>query len=84
VLERGDERKPQRLSLLGELVGRRQRRDPRHLRQLREILEQQLLRRSEIHRPRAALASCECVEADVRRDAVQPRLQGRTALEAVE
>ena len=38
----------------------------------------------EIHRPRAALAAVEHVEADVRRDPVQPRAQGRAALEAVE
>ena len=84
VLERGDEGEPQRLALLGELVGRRQRRDPGHLRELGEVLEQRLLRRAEVHRPRAPLAAGERVEADVRRDPVQPRLERRAALEPVE
>ena len=38
--------------------------------------------RPEVHRPRAALAAAEHVEADVGRDAVQPRPQRRAALEA--
>ena len=38
----------------------------------------------EIHRPRAALAARERVEADVRRDPVQPRLERRAALEPLE
>ena len=39
--------------------------------------------RAEVHRPRASLAAAEHVEADVRRDPVQPRAQLRAALEPV-
>ena len=82
--ERGDEREAQGVALLRELVRRRERGDPGHLRQLGEVLEQRLLRRPEIHRPRPALAPGERVVADVRRDPVQPRLERRAALEPVE
>ena len=40
-------------------------------------------RRAEVHRPRAALAPLEQVEADVRRDPVQPRAHRGATLEAV-
>ena len=43
-----------------------------------------LPRGPEIHRPGAALPPVQHVEADVRRDAVEPRAQRRAALEAVE
>ena len=39
--------------------------------------------RAEIHRPRPSLAALEHVEADVRRDPVEPRAKRRAALEAV-
>ncbi len=84
VLQRCDEGEPQRLALLRELVRRRQRRDPGHLRQLREVLEERLLCGPEIHRPRPALAARERVEANVCRDPVQPRLERRAALEPLE
>jgi hypothetical protein len=38
---------------------------------------------AEVHRPGAALAAVDHVEGDVRRDPVEPRLEGRAALEAV-
>jgi hypothetical protein len=41
-------------------------------------------RRPEIHRARPPLAAVEHVEADVRRDPVQPRAQAGAALEAGE
>src|SRR6185437_12273415 len=47
VLQGGDEREAQRVALLGELLRRRQRRDPGHLRQLREVFEERLLGRAE-------------------------------------
>ena len=40
--------------------------------------------RAEVHRPRAPLAPREHVEADVRRDPVEPRAERRAALEPVE
>ena len=40
-------------------------------------------RRAEVHRPGAALARAEHVEADVGRDPVEPRLERRPALEAL-
>jgi hypothetical protein len=80
VLERSDEGEPERLARLGDLsrialrhdapVGHRL--DPRDLRERAEVNRLRLARRAEIHRPSSALASLEHVEADVRRDAVEP------------
>ncbi len=49
-----------------------------------EVAGDGLLRRPEVHRQGAALASFDHVEADVRRDPVEPRAQRGPALEAVE
>ena len=62
----------------------RNRLDPGHLRQGVQVRLDRLARGPEIHRPRPALAGVQHVEADVRRDPVEPRAQRCTALEAVE
>ena len=92
LLERGDEREPHRLArrrrsragspsgddeavghrLDPELVGRAQ------------VLDDRRAGGPEIHRACTPLAALEHVEADVRRDAVEPRAQRRAALEALE
>ena len=91
MLERGDERELDRLARdrhLGRVAfrhdeARRHRLDPRHLGQRVQVRLDRLAGRAEIHRPRAPLAGAEHVEADVRRDAVEPRAQRRASLEAV-
>jgi hypothetical protein len=83
VLERGDEREPDRLAL-DELVSRiGGRLDPGHLGPLVEVLDHRRRRRAEIHRPRPALTPLEQVEADVRGDPVEPRAQRGAPLEPV-
>ena len=91
VLQRGDEREPDRLAPDGD-VGRvaSSATSPSGIgwihvvsgSMLRFSIDR-LLRRAEIHRPGAPLAAAEHVEADVRRDPVQPRAQRGAALEAV-
>jgi hypothetical protein len=85
VLQRGNECQLDRLPRLRHFgrVGR-ERLDPGHLRQRVQVGGDRLLRGAEIHRPGAALASLEHVEADVRRDPVEPRAKRRAALEVVE
>ena len=58
--------------------------DPRHLRPRAQVLDDRLPRRPEIHRARPPLAAREHVEADVRRDAVEPRPERGAPLEAVD
>ena len=94
VLQRGDEGQAQRLLRLRELgriavaglrqhVGVGDRLQPRDLGQRvqRAVGRADL---GELHRPGAALAAVEHVHADVRGDPVQPGLQRRAALEAVD
>jgi hypothetical protein len=93
-LQRRDEREADRIPDLGRFggvtargqhagVGHRQ--DPRGLgERLAHQRDVRLLRRSEVHRTGSALLAAQHVEADVRRDAVQPGAQRRPALEPVE
>ena len=92
MLQSGDEGEPDRLVRDGD-VGRvpfgcqrvlRNRFDPGHLGQCVEVRRDRLARGPEIHRPGAALAGVQHVEADVCRDPVEPRAQRRAALEAVQ
>ena len=84
VLERGDEREPDRL-VRDRHVGRvRSREDPGRLAPRVQVVEDRLLSGAEIHRARTPLAPVQRVEADIRRDPVEPRAQGRAALEAVD
>ena len=92
MLQRGHEREPDRLARHGH-VGRvalagdgalRHRLDPGHLGQGVQVRDDGLARRAEIHRPRAPLAPVQHVQADVGGDAVEPRAQRGTALEAVD
>ena len=92
TLERRDEREPDRLAGDGDLgrvatgdkdalVGHRL--DPRRLRQgLAEERDVSHARRPEVHRPDPPFAPLERVEADVRRDPVEPRAQAGPSLEA--
>ncbi len=90
LLERGDERELHRLARTDDLgrvaVGHdaavRHRLDPELVGRA-QVLDDRLAGRPEVHRTRAALAAVEHVVTDVRRDAVEPRAQRRTALEAV-
>ena len=84
MLQRGDEREADRLPLDGRVRGIGHRLDPRHLGKHVEVLDDRLLRRPEIHRARAPLSGVQHVQADVRRDAVEPRAQRRAPLEVVE
>ena len=64
-----------------EAVGHRL--DPELIRRA-EVLDDRRARRPEIHRQRTSLAAVEQIEADVRRDAVEPRAKRGAALEAVD
>ena len=48
-----------------------------------QVLDHRRAGRPEVHRPRAPLAAAQHVEADVRRDPVEPRPQRRAPLEPV-
>ena len=90
MLERRHEREPNGLTRVGDLrrialaddaaVGHRL--DP-ELVGRPQVLDDRRAGGPEIHRPRPPLAAVEHVEADVRRDAVEPGAQRRAALEAV-
>ena len=84
MLQCGDEGEPDRLALDHDVGGVGNWLDPGDLRQRAQVLEDRLARRPEVHRARAALLAAEHVEADVRGDAVEPRAQRRSALEALE
>ena len=92
VLEGRDEREPDRLPRnrhLGRVALRRDtgvghRLHPLGLGSQVEVGYDRLLGRPEVHRHRTALASLDHVEADVRRDAVEPGAQRGTPLEAVD
>ena len=84
VLERGDEREPRRLVRLRDHGRIGDRLHPGRLGQRVQALLDRLPRRAEIHRARTPLAAAEHVEADVRRDLVEPRAKLRTPLEAVD
>ena len=84
VLERGDESEPDRLALDRPLGRIGHRLDPGHLGRRVQVLEHRLLRRAEVHRARPPLPRLQHVEADVRRDAVEPGANRRAALEPVE
>ena len=90
VLQSRDEREPDRLArdcdvggiavvVQHERVGHRL--DPGHFGERREIRLHRLSGRAEIHRSRSSLTACDHVQADVRRDPVEPRAQRRAALE---
>ena len=55
--------------------------DPGHFGERREIRLDRLSGRAEIHRSRSSLTACDHVQADVRRNPVEPRAQRRAALE---
>ena len=92
MLQGGDEREADRLVRDGNLGrvafgrerGFRDRLDPGHLRQRVQVRCDRLARRPEVHRPGAAVAGAQHVQADIRRDPVEPRSQRRAAFEAVE
>src|SRR5579862_1948197 len=84
MLQRRHEREADGLSRLNRICGIGRRHDPRRLGAFVQVLEQGCLGRSEVHRPDAALLAAEGVEANVRRDPVEPRLERGPALEAVE
>ena len=91
LLERSDEREPHGLAPDGDLrrvalgddaaVGDRL--DPRDLRQRAQVGDLGLPRRPQVHGARAAVAAAEHVQADVRRDAVEPGAKLGPTLEAV-
>ncbi len=93
VLQRGDERQADRLTRLHDLggiacgqdpvVGDRQ--DPGGLRKrLAEVLDRRRLRRPQVHRAGPPFLARQHVEADVRRDPVEPRAEARATFEALE
>ena len=93
VLQGGDEgeadrvarrRQLGRVGLGTERLGVGQRADPRGLGEPGRERRVGGGRRAEVHRPGPPLGAAEHVEAHVRGDAVEPRPQGRAALEAVE
>ena len=92
MLQRGDERQPDRLARhghvrrigLGDEGALRDRLDPGHLRARVQVGLERFLRGAEVHRQCAALTPLQRVDAHVRGDAVQPRTQRGTALEALE
>ena len=92
MLERRHEGKPDRVAghshlcwiTLRRKQAVRDRLDPRRLRKRVEVRRIGSSGRAEIHRTRPARAPIEHVEADVRRDPVEPRAQGGATLEAIE
>ena len=92
MLQRRDERELDRLPgdrdlrrvSLGhdQAVGRRL--DPGDLGKRVQVVRDRLARGAQVHRARAALTRAQHVEADVRRDAIQPGAERRPALESVE
>ena len=93
VLESGDEREADRLARDGHFRRVTFRRhdeavrhglDPRHLRERAADRAVRVPRGPEIHRTCATLSPVQQVEADVGRDAVEPRADRRAALETVE
>ena len=84
VLQRGDEREPDRVALDRDLGRVGDRLDPGHLGKRVQVLEDRGARRAEIHRPGTAPSRAEHVEADVRRDPVEPGAERRATLEPVE
>ena len=85
MLQRRDERKPDRVVLDHESAGSRHRLEPRHLGRDVQVLDDRLLRRARSPSDaRRRFARLEHVEADVRRDPVEPRPERRPALEAVD
>jgi hypothetical protein len=90
VLKRGHEREAHRLvrddglSRVGLDGGvSRDRLDPRDLGERVEVGRLGRAGAAEIHRARAPVTAVEHVEADIRGDPVEPRPQGRAALEAL-
>ena len=92
MLQGRDEREPDRLAresdfrriAVGHDEAVRDGLDPRHLRQRVQVRLDRLPGWAEVHRPCTPLAAVQHVEADVRRDAIEPRPQCRTALESIE
>ena len=92
LLQRRDEREPQRVARLGDLGGVglgseqarvRDRLDPRVLGQAVAERRVGAGRRPEVHRLSAPLRPLQHVEADVAGDPVQPALQGGAGLQAL-
>ena len=92
MLQGGNEREPHGLARDGPLrrvgVGGDERvwdrLDPRDFWSNVQIRLHRLPRRAEVHRPQPMLATSQHVQTDVRGDAMDPGLDGRPALEAVE
>src|SRR6266545_4110547 len=91
LLQSRHEREPDRLArdgdvrrIIGHDVVSGDRLDPRLFGTHVQIRRVGTLCRPEIHRTNAALAPLEHVEADVRRDAVEPRPERRAALETLD
>ncbi len=93
MLDRGDECEPHRLArdrhgggvvVLCHDEGVGHRLDPRDLGPHVQVGDDRLACRAQVHRPGAPLPAAEHVEADVRRDAVEPRPQRRAPLEPLE
>jgi hypothetical protein len=92
LLERGNEREPNRLAGNGDVGGVSAGRhdtvvrhglDPRLARQWIAERGVRAACRPEVHRSRPPLRAVVHVEADVRRDAIEPRAKCRPALEAI-